>query len=218
MLHNYGRAIDLFRRFDLNGDGCLTYEEFYAGMRDLDAPCNKIELYLLAKKLDQDSNELIDYLEFSKGLKYFRKSDIVPDTDLPNLTIVREKLKNCPCCKLGLWKPMKEAFPRYIQLELRLVTFANVNSYPGNFEILIHAHVSIYSIVELIHERLGESTQNLTIYKDNEREMVVLDPNVTLQETGFEGGPKNLPQDVALLYDYMTEFNDCPILTSDHYF
>ena len=112
MLHNYGRAIDLFRRFDLNGDGCLTYEEFYAGMRDLDAPCNKVELYFLAKKLDQDSNGLIDYLEFLKGLKYFRKSELVSDGDLPNLTIVREKLEHCPCCKLGLWTPQKEAFPR----------------------------------------------------------------------------------------------------------
>lgn len=115
MLHNYGRAIDLFRRFDLNGDGCLTYEEFYAGMRDLDAPCNKVELYLLAKKLDEDSNGLIDYLEFSKGLKYFRKSEVVADGDLPNLTIIREKLEHCPCCKLGLWKPQKEAFPRWVQ-------------------------------------------------------------------------------------------------------
>ena len=114
MLNNFARAIDLFRRFDLNGDGCLTYEEFYAGMRDLDAPCNKVELYLLAKKLDQDSNGLIDYLEFSKGLKYFRKSDIVSDRDLPNLTIIREKLEYCPCCKLGLWIPKKEAFPRYV--------------------------------------------------------------------------------------------------------
>lgn len=116
MLRNYSRAIDLFRRFDLNGDGCLTYEEFYAGMRDLQAPCNKVELYLLAKKLDQDGNELIDYLEFSKGLKYFRKSDVLPDSELPNLTIVREKLEQCPCCKLGLWKPRKEAFPRLVHV------------------------------------------------------------------------------------------------------
>ena len=112
MLNNYSRAIDLFRRFDLNGDGCLTYEEFYAGMRDLHAPCNKIELYVMAKKLDQDGNGLIDYLEFSKGLRYFRPTDCAADSDLPPLTIVREKLEECPCCKLGLWKPYKEKYPR----------------------------------------------------------------------------------------------------------
>ena len=76
----------------------------------------------------------------------------------------------------------------------------------------------MYSILELINERLGGTTQKLTIYKDLGEDRVPLDPHMTLQEAGYEGGPKDLPQEVGLLYDFMTEFNDCPILTSDHYF
>lgn len=219
MLKNYSRAIDLFRRFDLNGDGCLTYNEFYAGMRDLQAPCNKIELYVLAKKLDQDGNGLIDYLEFSKGLRYFRAAECVPDNDLPALTILREKLDECPCCKLGLWKPYKEKYPRYISLELRLITFANIKTYPGNFQVYVHAHVTVHSIMVLINNRFGETTQKLTIYRVNaEGKNISLNPHLTLEDTGYPGGPRNEPQLVHLLYDYVTEFNDCPVLTCDHYF
>lgn len=114
MIDNYSRAIDLFRRFDIDGDGKLTYEEFYAGMRDLGAPANSLELYVLAKRLDSNSDGSLDYLEFSKGMKYYRKEKSVPRDMLPVLTFEREKLENCPCCKIGLWKPAKEKFPRYM--------------------------------------------------------------------------------------------------------
>ena len=93
-----------------------------------------------------------------------------------------------------------------------------MKNYPGNFQILIHAHVSVYSVLELINKRLGETTQKLTLYRDKGGERVPLDPYLTLRESGYEGGPGDLPQEVGLLYDYMTEFNDCPILTTDHYF
>ena len=32
---NYGRILDLFRRFDVDNSGRLSYEEFADGMRDL---------------------------------------------------------------------------------------------------------------------------------------------------------------------------------------
>lgn len=35
MSENYGRILDLFRRFDVDNSGRLSYEEFAAGMRDL---------------------------------------------------------------------------------------------------------------------------------------------------------------------------------------
>ena len=40
------------------------------GMLDLDAPCNALELHVLAKRLDRDKSESIDYVEFSKGLNF----------------------------------------------------------------------------------------------------------------------------------------------------
>ena len=73
--------------------------------------------------------------------------------------------------------------------------------------------------MELINNRLGETTQKLTIYRvDGKGKNVPLDPHLTLDESGFPGGPRNQPQPVSLFYDYVTEFNDCPILTCDHYF
>ncbi len=72
--------------------------------------------------------------------------------------------------------------------------------------------------MELINKRLGETTRKLTIYRNEGGKRVALDPHLTLQETGYEGGPRALPQEVGLVYDYMSEFNDCPILTTDHYF
>lgn len=109
--------------------------------------------------------------------------------------------------------------PRYISLELRLVTFANLKTYPGNFQVYVHAHDSVHSVMELIDDRLGETTQKLTVYRVNaEGKNIPLDPHLTLEETGYQGGPRNQPQHVQLLYDYITEFKDCPVLTCDHYF
>lgn len=38
MSENYGRILDLFRRFDSDNSGKLSYEEFADGMRDLGKP------------------------------------------------------------------------------------------------------------------------------------------------------------------------------------
>ena len=35
MDQNYGRILDLFRRFDSDNSGTISYEEFAAGMKDL---------------------------------------------------------------------------------------------------------------------------------------------------------------------------------------
>lgn len=90
-----------------------------------------------------------------------------------------------------------------------------MKKYPGNYQTLVHAHVYVHSVLQMINSNLGGTTQKLTIYRTEEGKRVALDPHLTLQESGYPGGPKNMPQDVALLYDYTTEFNDCPILTSD---
>ncbi|XP_048576492.1 uncharacterized protein LOC5513395 isoform X2 [Nematostella vectensis] len=222
MIDNYSRAIDLFRRFDVDGDGELSYEEFYAGMRDLNAPANSLELYVLAKKLDRDGNGLLDYLEFSKGLRYYKKEECVPDDGLPPLTFEREKLEGCPCCKLGLWRPVVEKFPRFLSLELKLITFANLpqmKNYPGHFQLYVHAHVSVHSIAELISQRFGGTPRNISIFcETKDKERVLLDHHKKLNECGFKGGPRPEPQLVELLYDYETEFRDCPLLMCDHYF
>ena len=116
-------------------------------------------------------------------------------------------------------KPITNVFSRFITLELRLVTFANIKKYPGNFDVDVHAHITVHSVTELIHNRHGETTRKLTIFRvANDGNNIALNPHKTLQECGYPGGPRNEPQRVNLVYDYVSEFNECPVLTCDHYF
>lgn len=107
------RAIDLFRKFDADGDGTLSYDEFHAGMRDLNAPCSTLELHVLTKLLDTDHNGQLDYHEFAKGVKYYKPEETVPDDGLPVLRISRKNLEHCQHCQLKLWKPNEVKFPRF---------------------------------------------------------------------------------------------------------
>ena len=50
MNENYGRILDLFRRFDSDNSGKLSYEEFADGMRDLGTYLNLYELNRLIHK------------------------------------------------------------------------------------------------------------------------------------------------------------------------
>lgn len=93
MIDNYVRVIDFFCWFDVDGDGSLLYEEFYVGMWDLNVFVNNFELYVFVKKLDRDVNGLLDYLEFFKGLKYYKKEECVEDDGLLVLRFEREKLE-----------------------------------------------------------------------------------------------------------------------------
>ena len=44
----------------------------FAGMLDLNIPCNSIELHLLCEMFDPDKTEEVDYLELTEGLKHMR--------------------------------------------------------------------------------------------------------------------------------------------------
>ena len=81
-------------------------------MRDLNAPCTAVELQILAKLLDSDGDGSIDYREFSRGVRYFKAEDIVPDDGLPILKIQREELEKCEHCKIKLWRSEEVKYPR----------------------------------------------------------------------------------------------------------
>ncbi|XP_033626909.1 uncharacterized protein LOC117289753 [Asterias rubens] len=217
---NKHKAVELFKRFDLNGDGVLTFDEFKSGMLDLDAPCNALELHVLAKRLDRDKSESIDYVEFSKGLNFTDEDEETEKGEQPpQLTITKEELQECPCCKLGLWRPQVEKNPKYVYIFLKFVTFDNVRSYPGHFSVVVHAHLTVYGLIEIIKQRMDLGTTKLRIFSDKSRDSsCLLMPDKTLQQCGIEGGTRSKPEETVLYYDYTTEFHDCPVLMSDFYF
>ena len=105
MLDNHCRAIDLFRKFDHDGNGSLSYGEFFAGMRDLNAPCTQLELFVLARTVDENRDGQIEYAEFAKNLKYVRPEKEVKDDGLPVLKIYRNEYEKCPNCQVKRWNP-----------------------------------------------------------------------------------------------------------------
>ena len=108
---------------------------------------------------------------------------------------------------------------RFIQLELKLLTFLRINSYPGHFQVLVHAHIRVQGLINLINERHCETLRYVKIYnEDSQGKRNALDPQTTLEDCGYLGGPKTKPQKLDLFYDYTTEFHECPILMADDYF
>lgn len=219
MLEHHARASDLFKRFDKDGNGFLTYAEFFAGMRDLDAPCTQLELYALAKAVDKDNNGQIDYSEFSAGVKYERPVKVFKDDGLPILKIIREEKENCPHCKVDVWTPADYGSVKYICLEVKLLSLIQMRNYPGHFQVYVHAHVLISSIIEMIKERRDGTIRNITLFYENAEGLrVLLYPEKTMEESGFPGGSKSEPQQVNFFYEYQTDLSDCPIIQCDHYF
>ena len=120
---------------------------------------------------------------------------------------------------MRLWINCQYLSCRYILLEMRLVTFNDIKEYPGHFEVLVHAHMSVSSLHQLIVEETGIISTKLSIFYDKSRSREAMLPiHMTLQELGYEGDTFDDPDEVTLYYDYKVEFTDCPLLLCDHYF
>ncbi|XP_070575058.1 uncharacterized protein [Ptychodera flava] len=271
ILENCQKIIELFRSYDVD---TINYEEFKSGMFDLDAPCNSLELHILALRIDRRKTGHIDYLEFSKGLRFYRddeeeegddgeggledeleegegetkeeeekdeqaaadkakdlilfgkkaeeeteeQEDEEPTEEI-KLTITKEEIEHCACCKVGLWQPYKNRAPKYVLLHIRLVTFDKVKSYPGHLKERVHSHLTIYGVMQIIFEKAAILTSKLKLFSDKSRSKeALLLPSMTLEDCGFEGDVYQEPEEATIYYDYQTEFHDCPILMSDYYF
>ncbi|XP_041455086.1 uncharacterized protein LOC121407910 isoform X1 [Lytechinus variegatus] len=207
------KAKELYQRFDKNGDGVLTFDEFKAGMLDLDAPCNAIELEVLARRLDKDSSNTIDYREFSKGL-FASESE---NAEEPPTLVTRQALCH-PSCSLGHWRDHIERHPRYVRVLLRSITFDHLKMYPGHFSKVVLSHSTILSLCGIIKEELALTTTTLLIYHDKTKDALALDPARTLEDYGIKGRTREDPEEVVLFYNYTTEFHDCSLLSADYYF
>lgn len=76
------RAIDVFRKIDVSGDGSVTSQEFFAGLRAMQLDVTEDDFGLLMRKLDKDGSGDVTLKEFSRALKLTQKHL----SDLPPLT------------------------------------------------------------------------------------------------------------------------------------
>ena len=108
---------------------------------------------------------------------------------------------------------------RYIQLELRMSIFASFGqSHPTAFITIVHAHLPIYGITQIVSEQLGDIQLAIKIYRD-QIAAGCMRPEMTLADYGFHGNSDpDEPENVTLYYDYDVPIIDCPILLADHYF
>ena len=219
LLSHFGRVIDIFRKFDKNGDGMLSYEEFFAGMSDLQAPCNKLELYVLAKTVDKNLDGNIEYNEFSQGIKYRRPIKVEIDDGLPVLKIAREHYEKCPCCLIKKWD-YKERHKKFVSLDLILDSMKTISDFPGHIRsLVVHSDMTIYGILEKIFSAYGHALKDVIVFHIVDGCRVILDFSYTLESVGFKGGSEEEPTEVCLYYEFGTNKSiDCPILQSDHYF
>ena len=110
---------------------------------------------------------------------------------------------------------------RYIDLSLMLITFADtLRKHPCHFSKIVHTHLTIYGLIQLIKSEVGIQSTTISIFRDKSRSPEAqLEPHLTLEECGYDGRSEwYSPQEHVIYYDYTSEFNECPILMCDHYF
>ena len=89
---------------------------------------------------------------------------------------------------------------------------------------VVYTHLKVYSLVELIRNKLDICSIKLVIYEDAAR-LKQLDEKKTLEECGYEGDPSYdkvaalaSSDKHVLFYDYAILNNNDPILNCDFYF
>lgn len=222
LVNNYKILVRFYRKLDEDGEGILTYDDFKSGLYDLEAPCTEVEKHMLSKLLDRENTGDIDFTQFSKGLKYIRELEDLTreEEEADNVLISTERVfEHCKCCKLGINGPYMPKYPKFILLELRLVTFNEIKDHSCHIEMLVHAHVPVSSLHQIIIEETGIMSTKLSIFYDKSRSRDAMLPlHLSLQELGYEGSTYDDPEELTLYYDYKVEFTDCPLLLCDHYF
>lgn len=67
------RAIDLFRKIDVSGDGSVSPDEFFNGLADMGCRPSAEEFELLMQRLDRDGGGDVTLKEFDRALKAVEK-------------------------------------------------------------------------------------------------------------------------------------------------
>lgn len=210
-----------FKIHDPDDEGVVPPHVFKAGLRDLSCPVVDIELFALSKILDPEDSGGIDYTNFQAGMRQpvpcsdsEEEKDLLPEDYKPKVMSSREKV-----AAQVFGDPYLSKYPSYVSLEMKLKDFLSIAKHPGHFCVQTETHLTVRGLINLIIECTQITSGQLRVYagKDCTQEEC-LHPRLTLDECGFEGGPKHAPQKGILYYDYFVEFDDCPLLNCDFYF
>ncbi|PAA83516.1 hypothetical protein BOX15_Mlig001410g3 [Macrostomum lignano] len=191
--------LELFTKFDRDGNGTLDYDEFKAGMLDMNIPCNLIELHLLCTLLDADGNGDIDYDEFGNGIKHFKEVESGGILESAPLKIVGPREQ------------------RFVSVLFRFLIFEQQTNHPGHFEQVVPLETHGHTLVEFIRKRTKLASKDFVLFFDNAKTNQ-LDEYKTLEDHGIHGGPEHAPKQTLVFYDFRVDFESCPVLMSDYYF
>ena len=221
LLSHYARVIDIFRRFDRDGDGQLSYEEFFAGMKDVQAPCNQLEMCVLAKTVDRNGDGRIEYAEFSQGIKYRRPIKVEIDDGLPVLKIEREKFDQCSHCGIKKWNFKEKSSNNLINVNLILHSMKSISGFPGHI-MPVEMDMTIHGLRDRILSKLDFSFNEIVIFTMEEGCRCILNRELTMEmilKADKKESEKDNDKTITLFYEIGKEdLSSCPIIQSDHYF
>ena len=101
----------------------------------------------------------------------------------------------------------------------RLITFDSFDKHSGHFNRLVHSHITVRGLHEVIRSATDVQTTQLAIFSDRSLDSSnILSLEMTLEDCGCKGGPEESPEELILYYDYNIDFTECPILLCDYYF
>nr|XP_039250446.1 uncharacterized protein LOC120328108 [Styela clava] len=214
-------VISTFKHLDPEEEGCVPFQIFKSGLRDLGCPVTDIELYALSKLLDPENTGGIDYTNFKAGMRQplaasdsEEDHDLLPEDYQPKVMSSKEKISI-----QTFGDPFNIKYPRYIRLDMKLKDFVAVSKHPGHFQLTVQNHLTVRGLINKISDCTEITSGQLRIYAGKEcTQEECLHPRMSLEECGFDGGPHWSPQRGVLYYDYFVEYDDCPLLNCDFYF
>jgi len=108
---------------------------------------------------------------------------------------------------------------RYLNVSLQLVTFATTRHHPDHVRQLVHSHITVLHLAQVIRAETGVATRRIDIYADRSPSADPLPDDQSLEQCGFVGGPRGAPNSLELYYDYSIDIGaGCPLIMCDHYF
>ena len=234
MKKNSENVKNLFRTFDADDEGCISFDTFRAGLHDLLCPITDLEIHILAIKLDPDATGMIDYTDFEYGIHErapHDEDDVNPDDEEAGMgvdlqpddfvpEIYSKELDKPATSGVSLQDPFNANFPRFANINVRLATFDAYPNHPCHLELKgVFVNTEISNLIRVIGETSQITSGSMHLYTSKLcKKDEMLPTQYTLQECGFSGGPLVKPVEITLYYDYDVDFSDCPLLNCDFYF